>query len=475
MLARRSALCLALALPACGGFSDVTAGSDTDEATSSSTTAASTSSGGEESTSGPPDTTGPEPTTGSDETGVVLPECGNGQLEPPEQCDDGNVEPGDGCEPDCTTSIDTQLWSRTDGGDAGAQDVAHDVAFDAAGNVWVIGFEVDAVPDANIWLQSYAPDGTPGEAQVFDPSAGADDRGLGVDVDAEGNLYLAGRAGEAAWFAKLAPDGSQLWSRMVEGSSPGANQANDVAVGPEGSVLIGGFLREGNGDNDLWVTLVSGDDGSETWSEVVAGPDGIDDRAEAVAWTPEGTPVVSGFLSNEGFNSDIWVRAYELDGAQRWTQQYETNPPSNQRALGLAIAPDGFVGIAGSTPSSVNDANVFFAKFDPRSGALVQQKTFGSPAVADDEGLALAADSEGAFIVVGYKALSDTDEDIWMRKWDAGGNVVWTQNVAGEGLSDDAAWGVAVNEDDDLAVVGTIRPEPNNDGQIWVAMFGGQE
>ncbi|MCR9162166.1 MAG: DUF4215 domain-containing protein [Nannocystaceae bacterium] len=477
MLARRSALGLVLLALACGGASDAGGGSETD--TDGGGTTLDTdpvSESGDPSTSSPDPTDATDPTDDTnvdDDTGVVLPECGDGMLEPPEECDDANLEPGDGCEPDCTISVDTQVWSQTHGGDAAVADTGHDVVFDATGNVWVVGFEVDAVGDANVWVQGYAPDGTPGSEYVLDPSAGGEDRGFGIDVDAEGNLYLAGRAAEDAWFAKLAPDGTELWSRTVSGSTKGSDQANDIAVGPEGDVLVGGFLREGNGDNDLWVTVVSGVDGAESWSDVVSGPDGLDDRAEGVAWSLSGDPVVSGFVSNEGFNADVWVRTYDPDGAPRWTQQYETNPPSTQQALGLAIAPDGCVGIAGTTPSTVNDSDVFFAKFDAKSGDLLQQKKFGSPAILDDAGLALAADSEGAFIVVGYKAVSSTDADIWMRKWDAGGNVVWTQNVAGAGMTDDAAYGVAINADDDFAVVGEIRSASNNDGDVWVALYGG--
>jgi cysteine-rich repeat protein len=35
-------------------------------------------------------------------TAGAQPVCGNGVLEPPEQCDDGNLLPDDCCAPDCT-------------------------------------------------------------------------------------------------------------------------------------------------------------------------------------------------------------------------------------------------------------------------------------------------------------------------------------------------------------------------------------
>lgn len=468
-----SLLGISLLLVACADSSSSASGTDTDPSSSgdpSSTTASDETGPG--STSGPStDPTDPDPTS-ADDTGVVLPECGNAALEPPEECDDGNLDPGDGCEPDCTVSVDTQQWAQTHGGDAAIQDTGYGVAFDGAGNVWAVGYEVDTVGDANIWVHSYGPDGTPGTELTFDPSGGGEDRGFALDLDADGNLVLAGRAAADAWFAKVAPDGTELWSRTVTGTSEGADQANAIAVGPAGEVLVGGFLREGNGDNDLWVTLVAGADGSELWAETVDG-DGLDDRAEGVAWSVDGNPIAAGFVSNQGFNADVWVRQYGLDGSETWTQQYEPTPPSDQRAMSLAVAPDGSVAIAGTSPSSVNDGNVFFAKFDPGSGDLVQQKTFGGPAVLDDAGLALAADSESAFVVVGYKSVSSTDLDIWLRKWDAIGNVVWTQNVAGAGMNDDIAHGVAIDAAGDIAVVGELRTRANTNGDVWVAKYAG--
>jgi cysteine-rich repeat protein len=46
-----------------------------------------------------PDDAGHTPDGGTDAGG---PACGNGDLDPPEECDDGNLFPGDGCSPTCT-------------------------------------------------------------------------------------------------------------------------------------------------------------------------------------------------------------------------------------------------------------------------------------------------------------------------------------------------------------------------------------
>jgi len=46
-------------------------------------------------------------------TDVYGPGCGNGVVEPPEQCDDGNNDDGDGCAADCTMEHDVPAATST--------------------------------------------------------------------------------------------------------------------------------------------------------------------------------------------------------------------------------------------------------------------------------------------------------------------------------------------------------------------------
>ncbi len=445
----------------------------TDTDPSASTTAADS---GSSSSTSEGTTTEPPPDDDDAVTTVPLPECGNGTVEPPEECDDGNLDPGDDCEADCTRSVDTLLWERTHSGAANVQDTGFGVTTDPEGNVYVVGFEVAVLNDPDLWLRKFDPSGEELLTVVLDPSMGGDDRGYGVAVDAQGNIFVCGRVAAAAaesdvWFAKLGPDGVELWSVTVPGPNPGSDVANDIAVDAAGDVAVGGYLRVANGDNDIWLGKFSGADGSELWAETVPGPDGLDDRIEGVEFDDDGNVVVAGFISNEGFNADVWVRKYDPDGAELWTTIYDSVLSGDEQAFDVAVAPDGSIGVAATTPTASNNDDVWLGKFEPEAGELIQQKKFGGPAILDDHGLGLAADSQSSYIVVGFKGIDTGDTDIWLRKWDAGGNVVWTQNVAGAGLDADRAWAVAVDADDNVVVTGERRPEPNNDSEIWIAKF----
>jgi len=93
-LARPHVLALALALPACSGDD----AADSGTASTASTGDASTADASTASTTGTTTTTTTDTTT----TGPAIPGCGDGNVDPGEECDDGDLDDFDGCRSDCT-------------------------------------------------------------------------------------------------------------------------------------------------------------------------------------------------------------------------------------------------------------------------------------------------------------------------------------------------------------------------------------
>ena len=74
--------------------------SPSDDAGEDADTTTATSTGDTMAAATADDTTSADVTTSADESGPGV--CGDGQLDPDEQCDDGNNDPADGCHSDCT-------------------------------------------------------------------------------------------------------------------------------------------------------------------------------------------------------------------------------------------------------------------------------------------------------------------------------------------------------------------------------------
>jgi hypothetical protein len=141
-------------------------------------------------------------------------------------------------------------------GDAQGYDVAYDVDIDAAGNIFVVGVIADdADPDTTDldWTtRRYNPDGS-----VEWTSRMGDEKGVlkGVDVAPDGLVYVSGyyeftdkqgSFGGKDWlvrrfendYASEKPD--QSWVPGPYGG-PGEDVANGIAVGPGGTIWVGGY------------------------------------------------------------------------------------------------------------------------------------------------------------------------------------------------------------------------------------------
>jgi uncharacterized delta-60 repeat protein len=430
-------------------------------------------------TTGPPDDTSPPGTTSPEDdddtmtiTTAPQPVCGDGIPEGIEECDDGNAIEGDGCDPDCTQNLDTILWQATHAGDAMIAEAGRGIVVDGAGNIVVAGFEIDAVDDANGWVAKYDPAGELLWMASFGPSMALDDRFYAVAVDPADNILVAGEsdvmpAASDVWVMKLDPQGGELWSRLFDGPSAADDGARGVACDSAGNVAVTGFVRIDTADIDIWVAQLD-PDGNTLWEEVVPGPETFDDRGQGVAVDPaDDAVVVAGYVSHGGFNRDVWLRKYDYDGDVLWTETWDNGSFGEDAGYGVAVRPDGTIAVAGMTPVIATNQDVFLGLWDG-SGALQWIRQFGGQAYLNDEGLAVAADADGNLAVAGFRGASETDADIWVRRYDASGSVVWSQVVEGESSDRDQANAVATDAEGNILVTGEIR-SVGNDGDIWIA------
>jgi hypothetical protein len=86
------------------------------------------------------------------------------------------------------------------------------------------------------------------------------------------------------------------------------------------------------------------------------------------------------------------------------------------------------------------------------TGILSTLTTFGGAAGGDDEILDIAVDADGSIYAVGYETVAGQGENMWVRKYDANFNPVWTRTHDG-GVGDDRAISVAIHGNQ-IAVAG---------------------
>jgi hypothetical protein len=234
--------------------------------------------------------------------------------------------------------------------------------------------------------------------------------------------------------------------------------------------VVTGFVRIDDADIDIYVGQLD-PDGNTLWDEVVAGPETFDDRGQGVAVDlADDAVVVAGYISHGGFNRDVWLRKYDSDGDVLWTATWDDGNSSEDAGHSVAVRPDGTIAVVGMTPVIATNQDVFLGVWDG-SGRLQWQRQFGGQAILDDGALAVASDADGNLVIVGLRGVTNTDSDMWIRKYDAIGNVAWSQVIAGEAGDRDQATAVATDAEGNILVTGEIR-SVGNDGDVFVAKLG---
>ncbi len=318
-----------------------------------------------------------------------------------------------------------------------------------------------------------------------------DDRGQSLVQTNDGGYALTGYAmsddGDGSlnngfhdnWVLKLDDSGTIEWERSFGFS--GHDHSYDIITTEDGGFFFTGFLdissaradgntEKGNtltrhGVGEFWGTKID-EQGALQWRGYFGGTN--NDRAHAVVRAEDGGYVMAGFsesndfdISNTQGSYDFWMVKVDSNGNMLWERSFGGS--GIEIAYDIAKTEDGGYVIAGNTFSADGDilqtngeSDFWLVKVND-AGSLIWEKTYGGSGF--DAAQAVVASSDGGYFVVGNSKSSDKDasinygeNDLWMIKTDAEGNLVWQKSFGGAGL--DFAFDVVENEDGSVMVIG---------------------
>jgi hypothetical protein len=307
------------------------------------------------------------------------------------------------------------LWTRQFG--TAANDVAFGGATDANGNVYVVGFAGASLPgesffgEVDAFLRKYNSQGN--EVWTVQFGTDATDQALGVDIDSNGNIYVAG---------------------MTEGGFADEGGFSNASVPVPGRVRIA-HLNAGS-DNFLVKFTPAG---AVAWFKQF-GVDNKVDRALDVAVAPNGTSYVTGGTGgdlagplNGAGTTDVFLAAYTSDGTSLWTRQFGT--PGDDEGLGVVVDAKNRPVISGRVNGRIEGqawAGMFDAFFRRYTivGAVQLTKQFGTP--GDDGAWDVATDASNNIYLTGLAGGPLAGKtalglgDAFIRRYKVGGGNSWT-------------------------------------------------
>jgi hypothetical protein len=345
------------------------------------------------------------------------------------------------------------LWSATQARDANSfqTGMSNEVLSDNAGHAILITRITDP-------MKSYAPvqltkfSGSDG--QVIWSTGYASQTGtepiLGADRDANGDILLNGNSVGGIHTVKISgATGAQLWEATT------SRYAAGVAVAPNGDVIATGNADQNN--RDFRVVKYAGTTGAVVWDTTWEGPTaGGYDAGLAAAVDSTGHVFVVGDTSP----GTALVKFDAATGAVLWAVTR-----ASARFNTVSVDGSGHVVVSGSAGSF--PADLFTAKYNGATGALMWSQSFNGTANDQDVARRIALDGSGNAVVVGTSRSSVGFDNIRVIKYrSSDGAVIWSHEYV-SGLND-IGFQVGIAPDGAAIITGMVRDTSTTDPTLVV-------
>lgn len=244
---------------------------------------------------------------------------------------------------------------------------------------------------------------------------------------------------------------SLVWVHQFPGPSRG------VAVDPDGNSIIA--------NNTVGESTVRKIDpfGNVVWESLISESEDV--FIFGVAADSAGRVGVSGRIGSDGaVDMDVFVRIYDSGGLEQWSDTFGDGS-ANDEARGIAFDANGNVYVAGQTSGSLTTAGSlgsqdgFLRKYDA-SGNVEWTQQLGT--TESDTVFGVATDSASEPLVTGRTSgdlegsLIGDSQDAFVRKYDPTGLAVWTQQFGSAGKGTEGI-SVATTVGDNVLIGGRVN------------------
>ncbi len=270
----------------------------------------------------------------------------------------------------------------------------------------------------------------------------------------------SGTGARNMWLLKVDATGQQLWSRSFGSSEYSGGESIQETV-DGGYIIVGSRLSARPTDYDI-LLIKTDDKGRELWTRTFGGKGW--DWGSFVRQTPDGGYVITGWTDSYGAGAgDLWLIKTDGAGVKEWDRTY--GGIDNDQGNCVQPTSDGGYIVTGTTTSySIGQDDLWLLKTDA-TGNVQWMRTFGGS--GSDEGQYVQQTGDGGYIVVGSTtSFGSGDSDVWFIRLGVDGDVAWTRTLGGTEWD----WGSAVVQvgDDGFIMAGSTFSNGAGESDVWL-------
>lgn len=255
-------------------------------------------------------------------------------------------------------------------------------------------------------------------------------------------------------------NGNQQWKK----SFFDLGDAQSIQQTSDGGLILAG---KSYGARGTYATLVKTDsNGSKQWSKTF-GTDGLD-TTSSVRETQDGGYILSGDAS---YPADAWLLKTDANGTEQWNRTF--GGAGDDSVYSVQNTLDGGYILAGRTKSYGVGIDAWLIKTDA-NGNEQWNKNFGldgfdcvySVVQTSDRGYVLAGKIDTAKNPDFKGQIFYEDNDAWLFKTDANGNLEWSKTIGG--LKSDEARFVQQTSDGGYVIAGSTESYGSGGSDVWL-------
>jgi cysteine-rich repeat protein len=266
-----------------------------------------------------------------------------------------------------------QTWAMTETGNPTrgngipipGNDGARAVAVGPDGNPVIGGFIVTNGGAQQFWVRKIDTAGMELWTEIF--GGNGNDQVASLAVDSANNVIVVGfeqNASRDIAVHKLSPAGAELWTMPFDGTEMLSDTGFGVAVTDNDDIIVAGVEGTSTSDGRFFLRRMAAMDGSEIWTVQDEGGTNEGAQAREVAIAPNGDLVVAA-LERDTALWNAAVRRYTDDGDLRWERRYDGAAMTESFALDITVSADGPIYVAGIQDLGVDVRDAWIARLAP--------------------------------------------------------------------------------------------------------------
>lgn len=284
-------------------------------------------------------------------------------------------------------------------------------------------------------------------------------KGNAVTCDASGNSYVTGYSYEGASqndiiTIKYNQNGDTAWVRSYNGTANLNDEGNGICVDNAGNVYVVGFAQFTGKSEDVVIIKYSSN-GTFQWAQTYSGADTPTiDKGLGIAVDVSGFIYITGYSTQLDGYTDILVRKYNAAGTPLWTASEDGIRNLNAQGLGIAVGNSGNVYVTGFvSESGSNNTDIAVLKYNS-SGILQWLNTVNGTGNSEDKAWGIVVDVDDNVFITGYITEAANNTNTYTAKYNTLGSIVWSKTYNGSGNQNDKAWGIVVDTDGSTYITG---------------------